>query len=160
VNDPIREAMERPEFFYSESAIPRRPQVAPDPIWGAGRLASASDVADCLSKSDDPGLVLPHVALLLEGANGLVLRPKERLCLSHDVLTRNVLVVGQDNRGRGELLLTPAIFGVLKASSEASIVVRSADRSLYQALCRWADEHRPDLDVRRVNFSCAARPAG
>lgn len=160
MKDPIREAIERPDFWYCESAIPHCPVRAPVPIYGNARWASAADLARVLHGSDDPCIEFPHVAPLIEGSDGLELLPKERLHLSRDLVTRNLLVVGQVGSGKSQELIVPALFGTLRARPDASVVCVDTKGDLFDTVATWADEHRTDLDVRCLNFTNPARSEG
>ena len=161
-SDPIRDEMERPEFFLCESAVPYRPREAASPVYGGARLASQRDLSRLLTEPDDPFVELPHVAPLVRaGADGtLRLLPKERLHLSRELVCRNLLAVGQVGSGKTQNVLLPALFGALGARPDASFVVVDTKGDLYDVIGRWADRHRPDLDLRLLNFTDPDRSEG
>ena len=158
MSDPIREEMERPEFWHCESAVPFRPARAKAPVFGDARLASAADLAGLLSPPYDPGAELPHVAALVSGSGGaLRLLPKERLHLDRELMLRNLLAVGQTEQDR---LVLPIVLGILRARPDATVVAFDTGRSLFNTVAAWADREHPDLDVRCLNFGQPSRSEG
>ena len=161
-SDPIRDAMERPEFWMSEAAIPYRPREAPEPVYGGARSASARDLAAFLNEPDDPCVELPHVAPLVRTGKGGELRllPKERLYFSRDFVCRNILAVGQVASGKTQGFILPLVFGTLHARPDATLVVLDTKGDLFDILSRWADQNRPELDLRCLNFTDPKRSEG
>lgn len=151
--DPIREAMEQPEFFLSASAVPSRPKSAPRPAYGAARMATADELRALLSDPEEPGIELPHVAPLVESASGLRLLPKERLHLDRELCCRNLLAVGQVGSGKSMNVIVPAVFGAMKAVPDATLVVADLKGDLYDTIGAHIDRHGIDVDLRCLNFT-------
>lgn len=159
-SDPVREAMEQPEFFLSASAVPTRPRLAPRPAYGAASLATARDLRSLLTDPEEPGIELPHVAPLVETGDGLRLLPKERLHLDRELCCCNLLAVGQIGSGKTQNLILPAVFGALRARPEATQVVVDTKGDLFDTIGAYIDRHDIDVDLRCLNFTDPTRSEG